>query len=105
MHGRGQPAQAAEKDHRSGAGHRPHGGRGRALRGRAFADQRRQERPAPRGAGGAGGPYQALRARRHRTRRRGADHRQFYQGRGALRQHEIALFDPSGLAPVFFAPA
>ena len=49
VHGRGQSAQAAEKDHRSGAGHRPHGGRGRALRGRAFADQRRQERPAPRG--------------------------------------------------------
>ena len=51
------------------------------------------------------GHITALRARRHRTRRRGADHRQLHQGRGALRQHEIALFDPSGLAPDFFAPA
>ena len=44
MYGRGQPAPAAEEDHRPGAGHRPHGGRGRALRGRA---QPRSTPPSP----------------------------------------------------------
>ena len=76
VYGRRQSAPSAQKDHRSGAGHRPHGGRGRPLRGYSCADQRGQIRAEPGGAGGASSTAcatassTATRTKRSRTLRR-----------------------------------
>ena len=89
MHGRGESPPASQEDHRPGPGHRPHGGRGRALRGHSGPDQRGQVRPPRVRQGGAGGAYPALRAGRHPARGRGQDHRELHQGGGAVFQYGI----------------